>query len=136
MYGKFKGKAILQLTMEALRIARRSGSHSPYKNASQVALNLTAFRAGSSLAVRKFMVIIFRGRIDTRAILRLVGLGNLENQETSGSKSDYKRIRKQLTQKAGSAGLKFSLPLASADCYFHSNTGLKGYGICSSEMQH
>jgi hypothetical protein len=49
-----------------------------------MAVRLSALRAGSPLALKRFLVLIYaRGRVDPRAIVRLEGLGQLKNPMTS-----------------------------------------------------
>jgi hypothetical protein len=81
-----KGKVQLSLlqAMKAQRVVRRRGSHIFYTIVSQMAVRLSALRAGRPLPPRRFLVLIsVRGRVDPRAIVRLEGLGKLKNPMTS-----------------------------------------------------
>jgi hypothetical protein len=69
--------------MEAHRVVRRRGSHIFYTIGSQMAVSLPALRAGRPLPPGRFLVLIsVRGGVDTRAIVRLEGLGQLKNPMT------------------------------------------------------
>jgi hypothetical protein len=70
--------------MEAHRVVRRRGSHIFYKTGSQMAVRMSVLRTGDSLSPRRFLVLYsVRGSIDSRAIVRLVGLGQLKKPMTS-----------------------------------------------------
>jgi hypothetical protein len=59
---------------------RRRGSHIFYTVGSEMAVRLSALRAGRSLSPGRFLILIsVRGIVDSRAILRLEGVGQLKN---------------------------------------------------------
>jgi hypothetical protein len=68
-----------ELSVEAHRVVTRRGFHIFYKIDSQMAVRLSALRAGHPLPPRRFLVhISVRDSVDPRAILRLEGLGQLK----------------------------------------------------------
>jgi hypothetical protein len=70
--------------MEAHRVVRHRDSHIFYTIGSQMAVRLSALRAGCPLHPGIFLVLIsFRGWVDRRAIVKLEGLGQLKNPVTS-----------------------------------------------------
>jgi hypothetical protein len=63
---------------------RRRGSHIFYTIGSQMAVNLSALRAGCPLHPGRFLVLIsVRGWVDPGAVVRLEGLGQLKSPMTS-----------------------------------------------------
>jgi hypothetical protein len=59
---------------------RRRGSHIFLKIGSQLAVRLSALRAGSPLPPGRFLVLIsVRSLVDSMAIVRLEGLGQMKN---------------------------------------------------------
>jgi hypothetical protein len=69
--------------VKAYRVVRRRGSHIFYTIGSQMAVR-SALRAGRRLPPGSFLILIsVRGLVDFRAIVRLEGLGELENTVTS-----------------------------------------------------
>jgi hypothetical protein len=63
---------------------RRRDSHIFQTICSQMAVILSALRAGHSLPPGRFLQLSsVRGRVDPRAIVRLQGLGKLKNPITS-----------------------------------------------------
>jgi hypothetical protein len=72
--------------MEAHRVVRRRGSHIFYTIGSQMAVRLSALRAGRHLPPGRFLVLIsVRSRVDCRAIVRLEGLGKLKKIHLIGT---------------------------------------------------
>jgi hypothetical protein len=69
--------------MEAHRVLRRRGSHIFYTIGSQMAVRLSALRAGRYLPGRFLVLISVRDWVDPGAIVRLEGLGQLKNPMTS-----------------------------------------------------
>jgi hypothetical protein len=69
--------------MEARRVVRRRGFHIFQTICLQMAVRLSASRAGSPLPTGRFLVLIsVRGKVDTRAIVRLEELDQLKNPIT------------------------------------------------------
>jgi hypothetical protein len=70
--------------VEAHRVVRRRGLHIFLTDGSQTAMSLSALTPGRPLPPGRFLVLIsVRGWVDPRPIMRLVGLGQLENPMTS-----------------------------------------------------
>jgi hypothetical protein len=70
--------------MEPLRVVRRRGFHILYTIDSQMAVRLSALRAGRPLPPERFLVLIsVRDLVDPRDIVRLEVLGQLKNSMTS-----------------------------------------------------
>jgi hypothetical protein len=77
---KGKCKVIPVQVVEALRVARGWGS--------QMAARLSALCAGRFLPPGRFLVLILlRGWVDPRAIVRLEGLGQLKKSTSSGTRT-------------------------------------------------
>jgi hypothetical protein len=75
----------LQQAVDAHRVVRRRCSHIFWTIGSQIAVRLSALRAGRPLPPGIFLVLIsLRGRVDSRVILRLEGLGQLKKSTSSG----------------------------------------------------
>jgi hypothetical protein len=70
----------LPYSQETHRVVIRRGCHIFYTIGSEMALRLSALRAGRHLPPRKFLVLIsVRGRVDPRDIVRLESLGQFKN---------------------------------------------------------
>jgi hypothetical protein len=81
---KQKGKAIPVTGVKARRALKNRGSQIFYTIVSQIAVRLSASRAGRPLPPARFLVLIsVRGWVDPRAIVRLEGLGRMKNPMTS-----------------------------------------------------
>jgi hypothetical protein len=79
-----KVKQSLQQALEVHRIVRRRGSHIFWTVNSQMAVRLSALRAGRPLPPGRFLVFIsVRSWVGPRAIVQLEGLGQLKNPMTS-----------------------------------------------------
>jgi hypothetical protein len=78
--GKVKVKLSLYQAVETHRVVRRWGSHIYRKIDSQMAVRLSALRAGRPLPPGRFVVLIsVRGLVDPRAIVRLEGFGRSQS---------------------------------------------------------
>jgi hypothetical protein len=70
--------------VEAHRDVRRRGFHIFQVIGSQMAVRLSAIGAGRSLPLGRFQVLIsVRGLVETKALVRLEGLGQLKNAVAS-----------------------------------------------------
>jgi hypothetical protein len=79
-----KLKLSLKQAVKAHRVEGRRGSHIFQTIGSQVAVRLSALRAGRPLPPGRFLVLIsVRGWVEPRAIVRREGLGQLKNPVTS-----------------------------------------------------
>jgi hypothetical protein len=69
--------------VDAHRVVRRRGSHILKTIGTQMAVRLSALRAGHSFPPGRILVLIsLRGWVEPRAIVRLEGLGQLKNSIT------------------------------------------------------
>jgi hypothetical protein len=79
----YKVKLFLQQAVKAHKVVRRQGSHIFYTIGSQMAVKLSALRAGRPLAPGRFLVLIsIKGSVDPKAIVRVEELGQLKNLMT------------------------------------------------------
>jgi hypothetical protein len=78
-----KAKLFLLQVLEAHTVVRHRGSHIFWAVGSQMAV-MSVLRAVRPLTPDRFLVFIsVRGSVDPRTVLRLEGLGQLENPITS-----------------------------------------------------
>jgi hypothetical protein len=74
--------------VEALRVVRGWGTHNFQTFSSQMVARLSALRAGRFLPPGEFLVLIFvRGWVDSRAMVRLEGLGKFKKSTSFGTRT-------------------------------------------------